>query len=192
MLHNLSIPDALLAWGKEQAAAEGWRRSWAHEAERLAAAGKEAPLSDKQATALLSRLEALLHAASEADRADLLDDLDLFTAEWLGLRFELTLPDGREVSIGRGAQWNYQEVRALLDSGKPKEALALVEQTKTLVTETFPAARVASVVDTDDEQRVCEGCGQRLATVMLTLDSGSGYCSKCWVSMISESTTRTK
>lgn len=182
MLHELIIPDELLDWGKEQALKAGWRRSWAHEAERLIRMAEERPLGTRATEALLARLEGLVVAATAAGRDHLLVGFDMFTAEWLGLHYTIELSDTESVTVGCGGSWDYQELRALLATEAPVEALVAAKKAKQLVAEVFEGSRVERV-STRAEAEVggeCTECGQGLATVVLALERGSQYCAPCW------------
>jgi hypothetical protein len=185
MINQLTIPDALIAWGKQPEVAVHFHRPWAHEVERIAAEGAETPLDTRGTERLLARLEALCFEAIRHGEGALLLGLDMFTAEWLSLVF--SWPKGDEtVSIGRGKKWSYQEVRALLDCPTASESLDVCEKVKDLFSDAFPQARIGAIIDareaTPDR---CASCGGEDSPVMFTMESGNRYCGKCWSSMTS-------
>lgn len=178
MIHQLTIPDALIEWGKQPEVAVHFPRPWAHQVEEILS--DKQPLKTKVTDRLLARLEALCHEAIRQDQGHLLLGFDLFTAEWLGLVF-LWGDGDKTVSVGRGKDWSYQEVRALIECPTGSEALGFCAEAKSLVSDVFPRARIGAIIDAQEaEPDVCASCGEADSLVMLTLDSGSRYCFRCW------------
>lgn len=175
------MPDELLVWGKEEAARARWRRSWAHEAERLIRLSEESPLDASASERLLARLEGLVVAALAAGRDDLLVGFDLLTAQWLGLHFTIEGEDGL-LNFGSGDDWDYQELRVLVAAEQPAEAVLAAQRAKQLFGEVFDGIRVGGIRSFEETQDrgLCGGCGETLSTVVLALESGSQYCGPCW------------
>lgn len=188
-ISTLTVPDALIAWGREPERAMGWPRDYAREVAELASQGHDLPLSEADAERLLSRLEALAVEAVRAGRHDLLLGLDVQTAEWLGLTYEIPL-DGQRVSVGRDGTLTWSEVRVLSsayeaaivarESGGPdpsRLARAAV-RAKNLVFSVFPGALIESV-GPEEPDPPCASCGQPLRSVKIdALDQL--YCAPCW------------
>ena len=186
---TLVVPDALIAWGREPERAMGWSRDYAREVAEFAARGREHPLSETDAECLLSRLEALAVEAVRAGRGDLLLGLDVQTAEWLGLTYEIPL-DGQRVSVGRDGTLTWSEVRVLSsayeaaivarESGGPdpsRLARAAV-RAKNLALSVFPGALI-ELVGPEEPDPPCASCGQPLRSVKIdALDQL--YCAPCW------------
>jgi len=179
-IHQLTIPDALIEWGKQPDVAVRFHRPWAHEVERMVEEGGDEPLRGRQTERLLARLEALCNEAIRHDRGELLLGFDLFTAEWLGLVFSWPKPDGGVESIGRNKRWDYQEARALIACPTAVERLPFCERAKDLISEVFPRARIGAIIGPDPEPEQCAGCGAEDVAVMFTLESDSDYCGKCY------------
>lgn len=168
---ELSIPDTLIAWAKEHGRA--WRRPWGHELERLIA---REDLSGDEVTTLFSRLEAVVTAAIHAERFDLLLDLDLFSAAYLGL--SLTWTDGeRRFSTGKAPAWTYRETFALAGTAEGRDDALFAEECRGLVSGVFPRARFRGIVR---ERRACAACGGSDTSVMVEMDYGKNYCSACY------------
>lgn len=184
MIHQLSIPDALLDWGKRSEVAIHFHRPWAHDVERIIEEGVDEPLDEAATERLFARLEALCNEAIRHERGDLLLGLDVFTAELLGLVFSWG-SDGE--ALGCGKRWSYQEARALLGCQTGSGVVAFCEKAKDLVGGVFPRARIGAIIDAREAPPdACAGCGEAEATVMLTLESGNRYCGTCWTGLTGE------
>jgi len=182
-VHRLNIPDALIEWGKRDDVAVKFARPWAHDVEALVKLAADRPLETPETDRLLARLEGLVSEAIHAEEHDLLLGFDLLTAEWLDMLFRMKAA-GREVVIGRDAAWSYQEIRAMLEHPKAREAC---EAAKALVAEAFPRARIGAIIDRQETPDPgCTGCGTTDATIMFTFESGNDYCAKCWRDLTSE------
>lgn len=172
------IPAALLAWGKTPEVAIHFPRPWASQVEDLIAKGELSRLDTKK---LMARLEALCAEAVRAGRADLLDGLDTRTAEYLGISYSITLDGDRKVEIGRGKRYSWGEMRAVLATDDPKDAIRAVDRVKDLLADVFPGVRVSDVSDNADrEPTPCASCGTTTSQVMMTLASENIYCGPCW------------
>lgn len=178
MLHDLTIPDELIAWGKDPSRAKCWAAPWAHEIEKMISA--PGSLGPKQATALFSRLEALCAEALREERGDLLLGLDTYSAARLGLVYHLREGD-RSVSLGAGRDVDYAEVEALLEARVDHEGALDAVEAKNLLGEVFPNGRVHAMVDlVESEEASCPGCGSDLGAISFEMESGSRYCRACW------------
>lgn len=175
VIHELTIPDALIAWGKLNG--RRWPKPWGHEVERFVKLGADRHLTGAETGALLSRLEALCVEAIRAGEQQLLLGLDLFTCSWLRLRFSFE-SDGRKIVFGE--TFSYGELHELLASGAPHEAVKLALQSKELLNDVFPRAKIDAIIDADAASDACFGCGEGGHAVMFTLETGSVYCTKCW------------
>jgi len=182
-VHALQIPDALVAWGKRDEIAVHFARPWAHDVETMVELARDRALNTTQTDMLLARLEGLVGEAIRAEEYDLLLGFDLLTAEWLDMTFRMKA-GGRELSVGRNAEWSYGEIRALLERNAPPEAVAFAARAKALLADVFPNARIDAIIDTPET--TCTGCGEGNQTVMLTFESGNEYCRKCWTSLTTE------
>ena len=178
------IPDALVAWGKLPEVAIHFPRPWADHVEALAA---KSPLNCRDTKVLMARLEALCAEAVRAGRADLLGGLDTRTAELLGISYSIATDDGRTVEIGRGKRYTWAEMRSVLATDDPKDAVRAVDQVKDLLAEVFPDARVADVSDSADDQTACGSCGTTTAQVMISTVHDTHYCGPCWSLLTNES-----
>lgn len=196
---TLTVPDALLAWGRDPERALRWSRDWAREVEELADASKRRPLTEREGEVFLSRLEALVCEAIHADRPDLLTGLDMQTAEWLGLSYSFPF-DGQRLTIGQGGAFSWSEVRVLTAAfqaaTKAREAGAEVPdpsalpraavRVKSLLASIFPDAEIGEVRP-DEEDSACASCGGAGSSVKITTDYGAVYCSACWREKIQSS-----
>jgi len=172
------VPDALLAWGKSPEVAVHFHRPWAHEVEELIAKGE---LNQRDTKKLMARLEALCAEAVRAGRGELLSGFDTRTAEHLGFSYTLTIDGSRKVEIGRGKRYTWDEMRAILATDDPKEALRAVDRAKDLIGDVFPGARVSDVSDTDHPTAPrCSSCGTGTSRVMMTTVHGTHHCGHCW------------
>lgn len=172
------VPDDLLAWGKSPEVAVHFPRPWASQIEELAAKGE---LNRRDTKALMARLEALCAEAVRAGRGDLLGGLDTRTAERLGLSYSIPTEDGRVVEIGRGKRYTWGEMRAVLATDDPKDAMRAVDRAKDLLAEVFPNARVGEVSDnTVEEPIACASCGTTTSQVMMTTVHDTHHCGHCW------------
>jgi hypothetical protein len=174
MLHNLTIPDALLDWAREPDRAIRFARPWVAEIEAILA---EAPLNAAQFATLLDRLDALLSEAVGAGRHDLLLGFDIVTAEHLGLTYDF----GNGDRVGPGERWSYGELRALLGTSDPRSALEAARAAKELLADVFPQLPIGAIFEPEADADACSGCGDKGCTVMLQLESGNHYCTRCWL-----------
>jgi hypothetical protein len=179
-VHVLDIPDALIEWGKQDDIAIRFGRPWAHEVEELALLSQERPLDTAETDLLLARLEGLVVEALRAGLGSMLLQLDMLTAEWLGIWVDFK-SEGSSVTMGRDLDWTYQELELLHGVGdKASDARAACEKVKALVAGVFPGARISAIVDGETTPaRACTGCGKTGAAVMLTFESGNEYCFDC-------------
>lgn len=171
------VPDALLAWGKTPEIAVHLPRPWASDVEALVA---KSQLDRRETRALMARLEALCAEAVRAGRGDLLGGLDTRTAEYLGIAYTITDGD-RKIEIGRGKRYTWGEMRAILATDDPKDALRAVERAKDLIAEAFPDGRVDHVSDNaEQEPLACASCGTTTGQVMMTTAHDTHHCGRCW------------
>ena len=177
-VHELTIPDELVAWGKDPARARSWAAPWGHEVEKMLKLGAEKVLNGRETEALLSRLEALCIEAIRAGQDALLVGIDLFTADWLGLRYTFETKDG-PVTLGKDV--SYAELHTMIESGVDQEGVAFALACKRLVTDAFPQAQIGAIIDAKEAAaEACFGCGTTDAMVMLSMETGSQYCAPCW------------
>jgi len=178
------IPDDLLAWGKLPEVAVHFPRPWANQIEELIAKGE---LGHRDTKMLMARLEALCAEAVRAGRADLLGGLDTRTAEYLGISYSITLDGNRKVEIGRGKRYTWGEMRAVLATDDPKDAMRALDRVKDLLADVFPAARISDVSDTADrEPTPCASCGTTIGQVMMTTVHDTHHCGRCWSLMTNQ------
>lgn len=183
-VYTVTIPDELIAWGKDPEVEVAFAGAWASKLDALAKRGAGRPLSHDDTERMLSLLTALCHEAVRAGREDLLGGIDTFLAQWIGLHYRLTFEDGRMMEIGRGGRYTWGETRAILATGVPKEALPIVERIKDMLLEAFPTARISDIRDVADEPSdTCGSCGGGDAQVMISTEHGTHYCGKCWASL---------
>jgi hypothetical protein len=182
--YSVIVPDALLAWGKLPEVAIHFPRPWADHVEALCAKGE---LNVRDTKMLMARLEALCAEAVRAGRADLLSGLDTRTAELLGLSYSITTDDGRVIEIGRGKRYTWAEMRSVLATDDPKDAMRAVDQAKDLLAEVFPGARVGDVSDSADDLTACGSCGTTTSQVMIATVHDTHYCGRCWSLLTNES-----
>lgn len=191
-ISTLTVPDALIAWGRDPERAVQWPRDWAREVAELADASTRRPLTEREGEVFLSRLEALVCEAIRADRPDLLTGLDMQTAEWLGLSYSFPF-DGQQLTIGKGGVFSWSEVRVLTSafqaatkaretgvqgpelSALPRAAVRV----KSLLAAVFPDAEIGEVRP-DEEDFACASCGEVGSSVKITTDYGAVHCSPCW------------
>lgn len=173
----LTIPDDLLAWARQPDVRVRMRVDYAAKLDELLSDNET--LAPRDTIRLLDLLEGLCCEAIRHERDDLLIGFDMFTAEWLGLHFELS----DKTVVGRNGNWNWDEMRAVLACQTPTEAMAFASEVKDLVTDVFPEARIGAIIDAEAAKPACAGCGMSSSTVMLTMESGSQYCSTCWSDM---------
>lgn len=170
------VPDDLIAWGKRPEVVVHFARPWASDVEALVAKGQ---LDRRETRALMARLEALCAEAVRAGREDLLGGLDIRTAEYLGL--SCAISDGhRTVEIGKGKRYTWGEMRAVLATDDPKDAISAVERVKDLLAEVFPGARVGDVSDNAEEPIACASCGTTTSQVMIATIHDTHHCGHCW------------
>jgi hypothetical protein len=176
--YPVTIPDDLLAWGKQPEVAIHFARPWAHDIEALAA--KE-QLDRRETRALMARLEALCAEAIRAGHPELINGLDTRTAERLNIAYSFETPEGRKIEIGRGKRYTWTEMRAVLATADPKEALKAVDRTKDLLAKVFPGVRISKVSDsTQDDPDQCSSCGTTTSQVMMTTVHDTHHCGACW------------
>ena len=203
----LTIPDALLAWGRDAARAVTWARDWAQEVTELVARSEQAPLDERATEELLSRLEGLVVEAIRFERSDLLEGLDIQTMEWLGLAVTFDM-SGESVSVGREGTFTWSEVRVLHQAWEqallakrlreegsggegypPPEPLgAMALRSLKLLRSEWPEARIGDV--TPSEEHVCISCAKLLTTLAIELDGDLHYCGACWSENIGEPARR--
>lgn len=181
-VHELAIPDDLIAWGKENA--RSFVHPWGQEVERLVQQGQDAPLDPNATERLLARLEALCFAAIRVGRGDLLLGLDIFTADWLGLVFEFERSDGTKAGFGKGQTWSYQELHALVETGMTSGSARFVEQCKAAVAGVFPRGQIRGIVHRGETPLRCAGCGCEDAVTWVEMQSGSSYCGTCYSDLV--------
>jgi hypothetical protein len=186
--HELNVPDALLAWGRDVSVCRSWAAPWAHEATQLVSAGQETPLSPRDSQRLLGLLEALAFEAVAAGRGDLLVELDTWTAAQLGLRFELEPAEGLPVVLG-GEGMSYALAEQLLGLDPPPDAaaLAFLARCQEFVQGAFPGARIDAMIRPEQQPSGCTGCGQACGAVSMAMESGSVYCARCYTAMTEDS-----
>ena len=99
---------------------------------------------------------------------------------------------GRDVSVGRGGDVTWREVRVLLGAktsrevaegmGEPGPDSKLVGdvalRAKDLVMSVFPRAEIVDV--SPEVERKCSTCNQVLSSVSIVSDLGFEYCRACW------------
>lgn len=185
---TVTIPDALIAWGKQPEVEVTFAGSWASKLDTLAKRGSTGhPLTHDETEHMLSLVTALCREAVRAGREDLVRGIDLFLAQWINLHYKLTFEDGRSLEIGRGGRYTWGETRAILQTGAAAEVLPQVERVKNLLAEAFPGARVAEIRDELSDPRpsdTCGSCGQGGMSVMISTEHDTHYCGKCWAMMI--------
>lgn len=187
MHHEMVIPDELLDWATDPSVEKHFRRPWASEAKRLAAQGASEPLDGRLTERLLARLDGVVSEALRAGQGHLLLGFDMLTAELLKLRFHF----GDE-SVGPGGDWTYAEVREVLASDVPEDAMRAARAARAYVSEGFPGARIDAIILAQDvDGPRCTGCGAE-AGAMVTLESGNEYCRGCWRGMVSPPPVLTK
>lgn len=191
---TLTVPDELLAWGREPERALSWPRDWARDVTELARRSETEPLDEKLCETFLCRLEGLVDEAVRAGRSDLLVGLDVQTAEWLDLKFSLPVGD-RQVSLGRTGDFSWSEVRRLAEArstavaaqeaGKPTPDPAaigkVVLRAKDLLAEVFPTAQIGAIEPEPEEPDSCAACREPLGCVSLDADQETKYCLRCWL-----------
>ncbi len=196
--HELTIPDPLLAWGKDPSRAMHWARPWAEEVEQIIA---KAPLDVTGTETLLSRLEGLVGEAVKAGRADLLGGLDMQTAEWLGLRLVVESEHGpirigpdpwsQQFAGAKQPEWTYGEVRAVMTANDPAATRAAIKAKEVLLAlfpldvpeNEFVSARIGAVFH-EDHTLSCVACTGPFGPVSLRTEAG-GYCWDCWSELTS-------
>lgn len=180
VVHELTIPDELIRWAVERG--REWVRPWGHEVDRLVKVGGERPLTPREATVLFSRLEAVCVEAVQAGEQEMLLGLDMLTAECVGLRFSFDTDAG---PVTFGETLTYSELRAVVDSAPSPEGLGFAVSGKQMLADVFPQARIGAIMGLDEAPLPsCAGCGTKDAMVMMTLESGSEYCSGCYGQLI--------
>lgn len=181
-VHELTIPDALLAWGSDPKICLSWPRPWAQEVAELVARAAKAPLEPEATERLLDALDALCACAARQGRHDLLAGIDMLSAEWLNMTYVFER-GGRRVTLGRNGTWTYQEMRLVLAQDDPAEALRRAEVVKDLIGDVFPNAQIGGMMSVDEEgdpSWECAGCGDRENPVMLSTDTGGQICGSCY------------
>lgn len=177
-VHELTIPDELIAWGKQPQVARSFVKPWAHEVERFIKRATNRPLSDEDTESLLSRLEALCVEAIRAGQQELLLGLDLFVSDWIGLRFSFPTENG---NVTFGETFTYGELHRLIEAQAKPSAVAFAMRCKSLVSEVFPRSQIGAIIDAETAAaEACYDCGKRNSAVMFALDTGSKYCPSCY------------
>ena len=193
---TLTVPDALLAWGRHPERALRWTRDWAREVAELAETSRSRPLNEREGEIFLSRLEALVCEAIQADRHDLLTGLDMQTAEWLGLSYSFPF-DGQKLTVGKNGVFSWAEVRLLTsafqaatearrqgaETPDPSQLARAAVRVKSLLSGIFPDARIGEI-GPEGQDLPCASCGEADFSVKITTDYGSVYCSPCWRSKV--------
>jgi len=178
--HILNVPDALIAWGKEHS--RKMARPWAFELERLVEDAQKRPLDDVQTEMLLNRVDALSIEATKAGRGDLLLELDMLTAEEVGVVYEFDRGEHQvPLSFGKGQRYEYDELRVVLSASDPAGAAEASESVKDLLSAHFPQARISAIVAA--EATVCMSCGATEVVGMVEMESGGIYCGSCYTQM---------
>lgn len=177
-IHELTVPDELIAWGKQPEVARSWAAPFAHEAERLMR--QRDVLQHDEVERLLSLLEGICREAIRAGRQELLLGFDIFTADWLGLRYTFDTADG-PVTLGRDV--TYRELHTIIESGVSADGVSFARRCKELVSDVFPQAKIGAILPEQETSEPCVGCGQSVSAVMLKMEGGSQYCSSCWSDM---------
>lgn len=208
----LTVPDALLDWGREPSRVVGWPRDWAAEVRELAVRSEEGALDEKLTQQLLSRLEALVVEAIRAGRSDLLVGLDVQTMEWLGLAVTFEVGDA-PVTVGRTGTFSWSEVRVLHEAwehavlakrlreegsggdGYPepeqlRSATAKMVKVMNAIREEWSDldVRVATVLPS--EEHVCISCDRVLGVTSVELEGDLRYCGRCWSQRIDQPAKR--
>jgi hypothetical protein len=179
-VHELTIPDELLAWSTEPEVARSFLMPIGHEVQILIKRAAKRPLAPKETDRLLALLEGLCCEAVARGMQHLLIGFDLFTADWLGLKFTFDTPSG-PIAFGRDGDFTYGELHAMVAAGVTPEAAAFAREARELVTSVFPQARIDAMIGPEDGAgSKCFGCGVEGAAVMLSMESGSEYCPKCY------------
>ena len=175
-MHVVKIPDELLEWGKSPICTR-FARPWATEIEKLCAS----PIAEERKyRELMSMLEALCVEAIRANRRDLLDGIDLLSAEYIGIKYKFEF-FGKMIGIGHGERYSWSELRGVLATADPESALLAVDRAKALLEQAFPRARL-EVHDAQEVQAVCSACQTTTARVMLDT-AQSSLCGPCWVTL---------
>lgn len=175
-MHIVKIPDELLKWGKSPVSTR-FARPWATELERLSAR----QISDeREFRELMSNFEALCVEAVRANRPELLDGVDLLSAEYIGLKYKFEFL-GKQIGVGHGERYSWSELRGILETDDPESALMAVDRAKTLLEQAFPHARL-QVHDAREVQVSCSACQTTTSRVMLDT-AQSSLCGPCWVTL---------
>ena len=125
----MQLPDELLAWGLDPEQETRWPRPWAREIRSMLDAAGDQPLTHENYRRLLARLEALCAEAIRAKRIDLLERLDTRLAEAVGLTYRIDM-GGRMVEIGNNGRYSWGEMRSLLATDDPQDALKAMDRAK--------------------------------------------------------------
>lgn len=192
---RLTIPGELLDWACKPDQQLPWARPYGDEARALVEQAAAAPLSPDATERLLSRLEAIAHAAVDAKRSDLLIGLDLQTAEWLDLHVHVDTPHGR-LHIGPDPRtvprddvaeplWTYREVRIVVDA-ESAVAVDVACKAKALLLgdDAFPTARIGALTQRTAVP-LCAACGSPATSAMMATDYGDEYHWQCWSELTS-------
>lgn len=191
----ITISDELLAWGRDPEVATHFAKPWAHEIEALCKAAQQQSraLTERETDRLINMLEALIAEAIRRGRGDLAIGVDMFTAEWLGLRYSFQLDDGRRIEIGEGGKYTWSEMRQVMATDDPKAAIVFLDSVKDLLADSFPGARLTDLhrnrhpdaeAPGDVIPEVCGSCGQEGSRVMLITDTGTSYHMRCWLRLM--------
>lgn len=180
-IHELRVPDSLIEWAKDPERARSWTRPWGHILARMLRYAETHTLSPRECESVLTTLEAVCVEAIRAGEHELLLGIDLLTADWLGLVFDVEMKDGSTVSFGE--DFAYSELHVLVDAGP--ECVPAAQKAKALVSEVFPQAKIDAMIRTEEmpPDECAGGCGTRGARVMVTLDKGNRYCRRCYSRM---------
>lgn len=188
-VHELTVPDELLDWGRDSAVCRRWARPWAHEVVKLLQEAWKRPnqtLDADRTRVLLARLEALCFEAIEAGRGELLLGFDAWTAAALGLVFEFER-DGRDPLVfGRGGTFRHRELEAMVAAGATVREAGELERASRMVRAVFPRGRIGAMMQAEDLGPGCAGCGSKDHAIMVSMQTGTEYCAPCWKSLVEE------
>lgn len=165
LLVKLHVPDELLDWGRAQYAAGAWSTDWVTELNEVD------PLDAREF--FLARLEALVMEAVAAKRADLLVQLDLWTAARMGLSFARA---GSVLGAARSATLTYTEAWSLAEAGLlSSEFGAEILAGRDAIRRVFRGVRVGGTPSDG-----CIRCGDTEAIAFVETEGDVCYCAACW------------
>lgn len=187
LVHEMVIPDDLLAWGSDPTVYARWTEPWgllARQAiETATQAADDDALSLRATQSLLSLLEALTGEAVRAGRPDLLLGFDVVTADILGLVYVVTRAGREPVEVGRKLDWTFTEIEVVRETADPAAVMRLAERAKDvmaelreLMPEISPNLRIGAATN---EAALCCSCGKPCA-VMTKVEGDLDICQPCW------------